>query len=295
LPEEFGRDKDGNFKKVTVLRADGTSVYITQDIGTALLKVKEHQLDRSIYVVGKEQEHHFKCLFQILEALGYPWAKGCYHLSYGMVYLPEGKMKSREGRVVDADDLIVEMTSLAAEEIKKRDPENKLTQAEIQKRANKIGVGAIKFYLLRVSPNQDIHFDPQESISFDGATGPYCQYTFARCFGILRNAQDTQKIKVDLEKTDFSTLGNTEELMLIKKLIQFPEEIEAAANQFNPGRLANHLYEICQAFNQFYQKHTVLSAENQELIKARVALVQATATVLKNGLNLLGIEALQEM
>jgi arginyl-tRNA synthetase len=177
LPEaEFGRDKQGQLKKVTVLRADGTSVYMTQDIGTALLKVTEHKLDRSIYVVGSEQNHHFQCLFKILESLGYPWAKGCYHLSYGMVYLPEGKMKSREGKIVDADDLIEEMQELATEEIRKRDPENNLSEKEIKNRAAKIGVGAIKFYLLRVRPSQDIHFDPEESISFEGFTGPYCQY-----------------------------------------------------------------------------------------------------------------------
>ncbi len=161
LPEaEFGKDNTGNTKKVTVLRKDGTSVYMTQDLGTALLKATKYKLDRSIYVVGSEQKYHFQCLFKILEALGYPWAKGCYHLSYGMVHLPEGKMKSREGKIVDADDLIEKMEKLAAEEIIKRDPENRLSEKEINSRAAKIGVGAIKFYLLRVNPSQNIHFDP---------------------------------------------------------------------------------------------------------------------------------------
>lgn len=293
LPKnEFGLDKNNNPKKVTVLRADGTSVYLTQDIGTALLKVDERQLDRSIYVVGCEQEHHFKCLFKIMESLGYDWASGLYHLSYGIVYLPEGKMKSREGKVVDADDIIAEMTALAAEEIKKRDPDNKLAEAEIQKRAAKIGVGAIKFYLLRVSPQQDIHFDPKKSISFDGTTGPYCQYAYARCSGILRKVKES---KIDLGDIDFSLLGNTEERLLIKKLLQFSDIVETASVRFNPSQLANHLHETAQAFNQFYHQHSVLGAENEELNKARVSLVQASFIVLKKGLNLLGIKALEEM
>lgn len=293
LPEaEFGRDKDGNLKKVTVLRPDGTSVYMTQDLGTALLKVTEHKLDRSIYVVGSEQNYHFQCLFKILESLGYPWAKGCYHLSYGMVYLPEGKMKSREGKIVDADDLIEEMQELASEEIRKRDSENKISDHEIKNRAAKIGVGAIKFYLLRVRPSQDIHFDPEESISFDGFTGPYCQYAYARAAGILRNAKNA---KIEIKDINFSLLGHKEELLLIQKLIQFPDEVKSAAIEFNPSRIVNHVYEIAKVFNQFYNCHSVLSAENEELIKARLALVKATAIVLKNGLSLLGIEALEEM
>ena len=293
LPEEeFGRNKQSKLQKVTVLRTDGTSVYMTQDIGTALLKVDEHNLTHSIYIVGQEQEHHFKCLFKILESLGYSWAKGCYHLSYGIVYLPEGKMKSREGKVVDADDLIAKMTNLAAEEIKKRNIENKLSKTEIQKRAAEIGVGAIKFYLLRVNPRQDIHFDTKESISFDGFTGPYCQYAYARCMSILRNAKET---KISTDNIDYAVLGNSEELLLIKKLLQFPDLVANATQQFNPGQLTTHIYETAQALNQFYHQHTVLSAKNQKLIKARLSLVQATAIVLEKGLNLLGIKALEEM
>jgi arginyl-tRNA synthetase len=159
LPEnEFGRDQNGALKRVTVLRADDTSLYISQDIGTAILKITDHNLDYSIYVVGSEQEYHFKCLFAILHALGYEWARHCYHLSYGMVYLPEGKMKSREGKIVDADDLIAAMINLAKLEIRRRDPEEKLSNDEVKNRAEKIGIGAIKFYLLRVRPNQSINF-----------------------------------------------------------------------------------------------------------------------------------------
>jgi arginyl-tRNA synthetase len=291
LPEnEFGRNKNGDLKELTILRPDGTSLYITQDIGTAMLKVQDYKLDCSIYVVGSEQVYYFKCLFKILESLGYKWAKGCYHLSYGMVYLPEGKMKSREGKIIDADDLIDEMIELAAGEIRKRN--EKLSQREVRKRATKIGVGAIKFYLLSVRPEQDITFDPEKSISFDGATGPYCQYAYARIQGILDNAANKG---ITLQACDFSLLGNNEELQLIQRIIQFPQEIIYAANEYNPSRIANYAFETARIFNQFYQEHRVISEENVELMKARLRLIKATAVVLKKSLNLLGIEVLDKM
>lgn len=293
LPEtEFGQEKGGEAKKVTLLRPDGTSLYITQDIATSILKIEEHKLDFSIYVVGSEQDHHFKCLFQILSSLGYEWAKDCYHLSYGMVYLPEGKMKSREGKVVDADVLIAEIKKLAADEIRQRDPEGRLSDDEINHRANKIGIGAIKFYLLRARPTQSINFDPAESISFDGFTGPYCQYAYARIFGILAKAQDSAS---NLQYCDFSLLGNAEELLLLQKLIQFPEEINNAVQGFSPSKIAVHIFNTAKAFNQFYNKHHVLRAENEKLVTARLALIKATAIVLRKGLSLLGIEVLENM
>jgi len=289
---EFGQEKGGETKKVTLLRSDGTSLYITQDIATSILKIEEHKLDFSIYVVGSEQDHHFKCLFQVLSSLGYEWAKDCYHLSYGMVYLPEGKMKSREGKVVDADVLIAEIKKLAAAEIRQRDPEGRLSDDEIYHRANKIGIGAIKFYLLRTRPTQSINFDPAESISFDGFTGPYCQYAYARIFGILAKAQDSAS---NLQDCDFSLLGNAEELLLLQKLIQFPEEMNNAVQGFNPSKIAVHIFNTAKAFNQFYNKHHVLRAENEKLVTARLALIKATAIVLKKGLDLLGIEVLENM
>jgi arginyl-tRNA synthetase len=293
LPEaEFGRDKNGELKKITVLRPDETSLYISQDIGTAILKINDHNLDYSIYVVGSEQEYHFKCLFLILDSLGYRWAKDCYHLSYGMVYLPEGKMKSREGKIVDADELIVELKKLAGAEIRERDPQNRLSQDEISRRSEKIGVGAIKFYLLRVRPTQSINFDPAESISFDGFTGPYCQYAYARIFGIL---EKSAKKEVDLNTCDFSVLGNPEELQLLQKLIQFPQEIQGAVQEYNPSKIAVHTFNTAKAFNQFYNKHPVLRADNDKLFAARLALIKAVAVVLKKGLNLLGIEVLENM
>ena len=293
LPEaDFGRDKNGEPKRVTVLRADETALYITQDIGTAILKFNDHNLDDSIYVVGSEQEYHFKCLFAMLNALGYGWAKNCYHLSYGMVYLPEGKMKSREGKIVDADDLISEMVKLAKNEIHLRDPAGSLTEEDIQSRAEKIGVGAIKFYLLRVRPNQSINFDPAESISFDGFTGPYCQYAYARISGILAKAENGL---IELKKPDFNRLGNAEEVLLLQKLIEFPTEVQSAVRDLNPSKLAVHIFDTAKSFNQFYNKHPVLQAEGQELVCARLELIKATATVLKNGLGWLGVEVLENM
>jgi arginyl-tRNA synthetase len=292
LPEaRFGTEKGGAAKRVTVLRADGTSLYITQDIGTAILKVTEQKLDASVYVVGSEQEHHFKSLFSILEALGFPWAGACYHLSYGMVYLPEGKMKSREGKVVDADDLIAGMEELAEEEIRQRDPEHKLTEAEIKRRAAAIGTGAIKYYLLRVKPQVSINFDPAESISFDGFTGPYCQYAYARIFGILEKAA----ARGAGGTADLGLLGNIEEAMLLKALIQFPEEVAAAVAEYNPSRVAVHVFNTAKAFNQFYNRHPVLQAGDDALTAARLELIKATAAVLKNGLGMLGIDVLENM
>lgn len=293
LPEgPFGREKGGALKKVTVLRPDGTSLYITQDIGTAILKVTEQNLDSSVYVVGSEQEHHFKCLFAMLEALGYAWARSCTHLSYAMVYLPEGKMKSREGKVVDADDLICAMQELAAEEIRRRDPESRLSAEEVAHRAAVIGTGAVKFYLLRVRPTQSINFDPAESISFDGFTGPYCQYAYARIFGILQKAEQRGMSGRD---ADCSALGNLEELLLLKHLAQFPDEVAGAVAEYNPSRVAAHVFNTAKAFNQFYNKHAVIQAEGKGLGAARLALIKATASVLKRGLALLGIEVLENM
>lgn len=293
LPEEkFGREKDGSPKKITVLRDDGTSLYMTQDLGTALLKVTEYNLDRSIYVVGSEQVHHFQCLFEILKALGYPWAQGCYHLAYGMVYLPEGKMKSREGKVVDADDLIAEIEKLAAFEILQRNVGNPLPEQELKTRQQIIGQGAIKFYLLRVKAMQDIHFDPEESISFDGFTGPYCQYAYARISGIMRNAQH---LGSSVENADPELLGNEEELLLIRHLIRFQEELEISVNDLTPSRMAVHVFNTAKAFNQFYNKHQVINAGTRELAKARLMLTEASGVALKTGLNFLGIGVLERM
>jgi arginyl-tRNA synthetase len=293
LPEErFGLEKNGQAKKVTVLRPDGTSLYITQDIATTILKVRDHDLNFSIWVVGSEQEHHFRTLFQILLALGYSWAEACYHLSYGMVYLPEGKMKSREGKIVDADDLITEMRRMAVQEVRSRDTAHALSEEEIRQRAEAISMGAIKFYLLRVRPTQSIHFDPAESISFDGFTGPYCQYAYARICGILSKAEDRGGAE---SPVGYGALGNPEEVLLIQKLVQFPDALADGVTEYNPAKVASHLFDTAKAFNQFYNQHPVLNAESPELRAARLQLIGAAAVVLKKGLYLLGVEALENM
>lgn len=293
LPEEFGKDQDGKNKRITVLRNDGTSVYITQDLGTALKKVVENNLDRSIYVVGSEQSYHFQCLFAILRALDYKWAKNCYHLSYGMVYLPEGKMKSREGKVVDADHLIKDVVELVSSEIKKRNLD--ISSDELSRRAFIIAVGAIKFHMLRVAPWRDIYFDPKESVAIDGFTAPYCQYTYARSAAILRIVKSSINGTNEIDNIDYSVLGNPEEIVLAQKIIQFPEAVKYAVKELDPSRIAIQVFEIAQVFNQFYNKHRVLQAENDLIRKARIALVQATLIVISNGLSLLGIETLEEM
>ncbi|MGB5986236.1 MAG: arginine--tRNA ligase [Desulfobacterales bacterium] len=293
LPEErFGLEKNGQAKKVTVLRPDGTSLYITQDIATTILKVRDHDLNFSIWVVGSEQEHHFRTLFQILLALGYSWAEACYHLSYGMVYLPEGKMKSREGKIVDADDLITEMRRMAVQEVRSRDTAHALSEEEIRQRAEAISMGAIKFYLLRVRPTQSIHFDPAESISFDGFTGPYCQYAYARICGILSKAEDRGGAE---SPVGYGALGNPEEVLLIQKLVQFPDALADGVTEYNPAKVASHLFDTAKAFSQFYNQHPVLNAESPELRAARLQLIRAAAVVLKKGLYLLGVEALENM
>jgi arginyl-tRNA synthetase len=193
---------------------------------------------------------------------------------------------------VDADDLITEMTKLAENEIRQRDPEGRLSDEEVNRRAEKIGVGAIKFYLLRVRPNQSINFDPAESISFDGFTGPYCQYAYARISGILEKAKNTTTA---LAAPDFGLLGNSEEVQLLWRLIEFPLEVQSAVQDLNPSKVAGYIFNTAKAFNQFYNKHPVLQANDEQLTSARLDLIKATAVVLKRGLSLLGVEVLENM
>lgn len=294
-PEQFGTDEEGNPKVITVLRADGTSLYYTQDLGLQTSRVAEYHLDRIVHVVGSEQNFYFQALFAMFKALGYAWADKLYHLSYAMVYLPEGKMKSREGTVVDADNLIAQMTALAKEEIESRikDPETGMPEIELMTRAQIIALGAIKFYMLKQKPTTDIYFDPKESISFEGNTGPYCLYTYARSKSILR-AGETENSK---QKTEISyeELNSAEERNLIRQLEAFPEIIKRAAEEYNPALITTFIFETCQAFNTFYTKHQVMKAESEIIKNARLHLVEATAQVIKNGLSVLGIETVEEM
>ncbi len=292
LPKSFGKDQGGKSKKATLQRSDGTSLYLTQDLGTAKLKFDEFKLNQSIYVVGSEQNHHFDVLFTILQKLGYDWGKDCHHLSYGMVYLPEGKMKSREGTVVDADNLLEEVKKLAKDEITSRAGENVIDKKELEMRAQKIALAAIKFYLLKTNPKNDIYFSPEESISFDGFTGPYCLYAYARATKILVKSGGAKK--VNPETADLSILGNDEERLIMQKIINFNRAIILGGEMLDPSMIAKSIYELAVAFNSFYQKHSVINAEG-DLKDARLKLVEMFQEELKTGLAILGIDVLEEM
>jgi arginyl-tRNA synthetase len=280
--EDIGLDKK------LLQRSDGTSVYVTQDLGLAEKRAKEFKFDSLLYVVGHEQEYHFKVLFEILSRLGFSWSKNLRHLSYGLVFLPEGKMKSREGKVVDADDIIEDVCSLAKEEIKKRFPDIK--KSELESRSFAIGMGALKFMLLRITPSQSIHFNPKEAIAFEGSTGPYVQYAHARASSILEQAG-----KISLNKINFSVLVEPEEAQITVMLSQYNDILCQSAGNYNPSLICNYLLDLSRIFNAFYHKHSVLSAEDSELKIARIALVKSVQIVLRNGLNLLRIEAPEKM
>jgi arginyl-tRNA synthetase len=291
LPDSFGLDEKGKNKKITVLREDGTSVYVTQDLGTSVYKAEEHSLNESIYVVGSEQEYYFKSLFEILKALEYSWAENNHHLSYGMVYLPDGKMKSREGKVVDADDLVIKVKEMAKKGIREHQETDVIDDIELEERAMKISLGAIKFYLLKVGPTQIIHFNPEESLSFEGFTGPYCQYAYARGAKLLRDAGVRKSEKIEV---DFSMLGTNEESQLIQKVLESGDKIKKAGVKFNPSLVAVHIFELAKTFNQFYHSDTILKAEDN-IKMARLALVQIFLQTIQTELNLLGIDTLDEM
>jgi len=293
----FYRDEEGaaavdlgkELGKKVLLRADGTSIYITQDLYLAKLKFEEYRLDESIYVVGNEQNYHFKVLFRLLEMLGYEWSKRCHHLSYGMVYLPSGKMKSREGTVVDADEIIDNMKDLAAVEVRKRYPD--LNDDETKKRAEIIGLGALKFFMLKNDPYKDMFFNPAESISFEGETGPYVQYAHARICSILHKLQDKKNKNM---KADYSLLIDRHEVELVKMLQNFPAVLADAEKNLKPSEIAHYLTALSQKFNEFYHNCPVISAKD-ELKAARIALCGAVKTILGQGLFLLGIQAPEEM
>jgi len=278
---------DGLDKKL-VARKDGTSVYITQDLGLAVERQEELGFDRMVYVVGHEQEYHFRVLFKILEKLGYDWAAKLHHLSYGLVFLPEGKMKSREGKVVDADDIIDEVQELASEEIKKRFPD--LSDPERNERAHMIGLGALKFLLLQVTPTQSIRYNPAEAISFEGATGPYVQYAHARLSSVL-----LEETPLAAQDVDLSGLSSEAEREVLLALADYPHMLELATKDQNPSSVCNYLITLSQRINTFYHSCHILKAETDELKQARLLLAKASQIVLHNGLALLGIEAPEKM
>jgi arginyl-tRNA synthetase len=279
---------DDGLDQKLVLRADGTSVYITQDMGTAQLKYDDYQMDESIYVVGNEQDYHFKVLFLILEKLGKTWAKGLYHLSYGMVDLPSGKMKSREGTVVDADDLIAEMERTAKEVTEALGKTNDFSEQEKEELYHTIGMGALKYFLLKVDPKKRLLFDPNESVDFQGHTGPFIQYTHARIKSVLNRANVTG---IDTEPTDLAP----EERDLIVSLTQFPDIIVQAAAAHNPAAVANYVYDVAKAYNKFYHEHSILQAEDELVKQFRLQLSAGAAKVIAKGMNLLGIEVPERM
>ena len=280
---------DGLDQKL-LLRKDGTSVYITQDIGTAQLKYDDFKMDQSIYVVGNEQDYHFKALFLILKKLGKIWAEGSYHLSYGMVDLPSGKMKSREGTVVDADDLMAEMVATAKQQTEILGKTNDFTEQEKEVLYQNIGMGALKYFLLKVEPKKRLLFDPVESIDFQGHTGPFIQYTHARIKSLLAKAgyKVSQHSKVDI-------LTDTERDMLLL-LTKYPNEIKAAAAASNPAVLANYLYDTAKLFNKFYHETPPIIKEvNIDLKQHRLNICKTTANVIKTGMKILGIHVPERM
>lgn len=278
---------DGLDRKI-VQRKDGTSVYITQDIGLALQKYEEYNIDKSIYVIGDEQNYHMKVLKLIAEKLGLPNAENIFHLSYGMVELPSGKMKSREGTVVDADDMVTEMADTARQHTEALGKVKDFSADELEALYSIIGMGAMKFYLLRVDPRKKMIFNPEESIDFHGFTGPFVQYTYARIRSILR------KESPDEDKPVSDSLLKLEKDIL-HKLEQFPAIISQAANELNPSEIANYVFQVAKAFNTFYAEHSVANAESEEKKQLRLRLSVMTSNVLKSGMQLLGIQVPERM
>ena len=280
---------DEGLDEKLLLRADGTSVYITQDIGTAIRRFEDFDIDSHIYVVGNEQDYHFKVLFTILKKLGYEWADRLYHLSYGMVELPHGKMKSREGTVVDADDLMVEMTETAREISQELGKLEGYSDEEKERLYRIIGLGALKYFILKVDPKRTILFDPQKSIDFQGNTGPFIQYTYARIQSILRKAGDLPDKPYQINNL------HPKEKEVIKLLEAFPQAIQTAAGQQNPGVIANYTYDLVKQYNSFYQSIPILTAEDENERIFRVKLSKKTGDTIKNAFKLLGIEVPERM
>jgi arginyl-tRNA synthetase len=288
LPWKNSPEDEVNAQKV-LLRADGTSIYLTQDIGTAISRQKDWPFDQLIYVVANEQDYHFKVLFYVLERLGFSWAANLFHLSYGMVNLPEGRMKSREGTVVDADNLLDELRDGAVQEIQSKGRENAVEGLEAT--AENIALGALHYYLLQASPSKDMIFNPQESLSFAGNTGPYLQYTGARLSSMLAKARESTLTG----NVDAALLSSQEEWELVKLLAVFPETVEKAALSRDPSVLAGFLYETAKSFSRFYHECPILSAPEANLVASRLALAEAVLVVLKNGFELLNIPFLRSM
>jgi arginyl-tRNA synthetase len=271
-----------------LLRSDGTSVYMTQDIGTAHQRYEESAFSSHIYVVGNEQNYHFQVLAIVLKKLGYPWAEKLYHLSYGMVELPEGKMKSREGTVVDADDLMDEMEITARQMSEELGKLEGFGEEEKMRIYRQVGMGALKYFILKVDPKKNMTFDPNESVDFNGNTGPFIQYTYARINSVIRKGES-------IEKASGSGEMNEKEIALVRMMYEYPDMLKEASRTLNPSLVANFLYELAKEFNQFYHDHSILNADSQDQVSLRLLLVEAMGRIINNGMKLLGIEMPERM
>ncbi len=291
----FVRDPDGSvwcdltsdgLDRKLLLRSDGTSVYITQDLGTAERRFSEHKLDSLIYVVGDEQNYHFQVLKLILKKLGFSWADCIYHLSYGMVELPEGKMKSREGTVVDADDLIEKMYQEAKETSEESGKLAEMPEEEKERLYRIIGLGALKYFILKVDPKKKMLFNPKESIDFNGNTGPFIQYTHARIQSILRKAAEAGRKAAVAQDAELSP----KEIRIVQLLSSYPQKVAEAAAAYSPALIANYCYELAKEFNQYYHDTSILREPDGKLLEMRLELISDTAAVLRAGMGILGIE-----
>jgi len=286
--------RDEGLEEKLVLRGDGTSVYITQDMGTADLKYQDYEIDRSVYVVGNEQDYHFEVLFKILKKLGRPYADGLYHLSYGMVDLPSGKMKSREGTVVDADDLMQEMIDTAASHTQELGKIDGFTEEQAEELYRKLGLGALKYFLLKVDPKKRMLFNPQESIEFQGNTGPFIQYTHARISSILRKADQIGMEYEKISSDGISAIAESEQALIIL-LNDFKEKIRQAGKEYSPAVVAQYLFDLAKEYNRFYAELPICNESDDQMQTFRIALSAQVAKTIKAGMKLLGIEVPDKM
>lgn len=276
-----------------LLRSDGTAVYMTQDLGTAVLRHEEYGFNRCLYVVGNEQNYHFQVLKAILKKMGYDWSDGLFHFSYGMVELPEGRMKSREGTIVDADDLISEMTSTAREVSQELGKLSDFDGAEKDEIFRKIGMGALKYFILKVDPKKNMTFNPSESIDFNGNTGPFIQYTYARIKSVFRKADQTG---ISSDPGDYASIkAGDKEIDLIRLLRKFTDTVSEAAHNYSPALVANYCYELSKEYNQFYHDFSILGEPDPATRSLRLDLSRITSAILYSGMNLLGIEMPERM
>jgi len=279
--------------KKILLRSDGTSVYMTQDIGTAKMRFDDYPINKMVYVVGNEQNYHFQVLSVLLDKLGYEWGRGLYHFSYGMVELPTGKMKSRVGKVVDADDLIEEMVAVAKKMSQELGKLENLSEEEAKDTYRKIAMGALKYFILKVDPKKNMLFNPEESIDFNGNTGPFIQYTYSRIQSVFRKAVEAG---VNTEpEVDITQNLEPKEKELIKRVSQFPEIVDEAGRNYSPALIANYCYDLVKEYNQFYHDYSILNAENSTKRDLRLVLSKVVADVVKKGMGLLGIEMVDRM